>query len=61
MVQQANKQTSYICGPWFNMYLSDRVPVVMNYNPFLAFKPEERPGYSDPVIRATNTLVSSLR
>ncbi|KAK8719421.1 hypothetical protein OTU49_014043, partial [Cherax quadricarinatus] len=58
---KANKHTSYISDPWFDMYLSDRVPVVLNYNPFMAFHPEERPGYSDPVIRATNTLVSSLR
>ncbi|XP_063860409.1 carnitine O-palmitoyltransferase 2, mitochondrial-like isoform X2 [Scylla paramamosain] len=60
-IDKANKHTSYICGPWFDMYLSDRVPVVLNYNPFLAFHPEERPGLSDPVIRVTNTLVSSLR
>ncbi|XP_045616740.2 carnitine O-palmitoyltransferase 2, mitochondrial isoform X1 [Procambarus clarkii] len=58
---KANKHTSYISGPWFDMYLSDRVPVLLNYNPFLAFHPEERPGYSDPVVRATNILVSSLR
>ncbi|KAK4298498.1 hypothetical protein Pmani_029164 [Petrolisthes manimaculis] len=58
---KANKHTSYITGPWFNMYLSDRVPVVLNYNPFMAFTPETRPGYSHPVIRASNMLVSSLR
>ncbi|CAL4150213.1 unnamed protein product, partial [Meganyctiphanes norvegica] len=57
----ANKHTSYISKPWFDMYLSDRVPIVLNYNPFLAFKPEERPGYNDVVIRATNILVSSMR
>ncbi|XP_068240394.1 carnitine O-palmitoyltransferase 2, mitochondrial isoform X4 [Palaemon carinicauda] len=56
-----NKHTSYISGPWFDMYLSDRVPVVLNYNPFLAFWPEERPGYGDPVVRATNILISSMR
>ncbi|MPC13783.1 Carnitine O-palmitoyltransferase 2, mitochondrial [Portunus trituberculatus] len=60
-IDKANKHTSYISGPWFDMYLSDRVPVVLNYNPFLGFHPEERPGLSDPVIRVTNTLVSSLR
>lgn len=58
---KANKHTSYISGPWFDMYLRDRVPVVLNYNPFLAFHPEERPGYSDPIIRATNILISSIR
>nr|AXY87732.1 carnitine O-palmitoyltransferase 2 [Eriocheir sinensis] len=58
---KANKHTSYISGPWFDMYLSDRAPLVLNYNPFLALSPEERPGYADPLIRATNTLVASLR
>ncbi|KAK7074876.1 Carnitine O-palmitoyltransferase 2, mitochondrial [Halocaridina rubra] len=58
---KANKHTSYISEPWFDMYLKDRVPIVLNYNPFLAFWPEERPGYGDPVIRATNILVSSMR
>lgn len=58
---KANKHTSYISGPWFDMYLSDRVPVVLNYNPFMAFCPEERQGYGDPVIRASNILVSSMR
>ncbi|XP_027219853.1 carnitine O-palmitoyltransferase 2, mitochondrial isoform X1 [Penaeus vannamei] len=60
-LDKANKHTSYISGPWFDMYLRDRVPVVLNYNPFLAFLPEEKPGYSDPVIRASNILVSSMR
>ncbi|MCL4130448.1 UNVERIFIED_CONTAM: hypothetical protein GTU68_020676, partial [Idotea baltica] len=58
---KVNKHTSYISAPWFDMYLSDRAPVVLNYNPFLAFQPEERPGYGDPVIRASNILISSMR
>ncbi|RXG55633.1 hypothetical protein Avbf_18082 [Armadillidium vulgare] len=36
-----NKHTSYISGPWFDMYLSDRAPIVLNYNPFLALYPDE--------------------
>ncbi|KAL7647982.1 UNVERIFIED_CONTAM: hypothetical protein RMT77_001598 [Armadillidium vulgare] len=56
-----NKHTSYISGPWFDMYLSDRAPIVLNYNPFLALYPDERPGYNDPVIRTSNMLISSLR
>ncbi len=33
-----NKHTSYISKPWFDMYLSDRRSIVLNYNPFVAFK-----------------------
>uniref|UniRef100_A0A2P2I894 Carnitine O-palmitoyltransferase 2 n=1 Tax=Hirondellea gigas TaxID=1518452 RepID=A0A2P2I894_9CRUS len=55
-----NKHTNYISKPWFDMYLSDRAPVVLNYNPFLAFLPPE-PGMANPVMRATNLLVSSAR
>ena len=33
-----NKHTSYISGPWFDMYLESRLPLVLNYNPFIAFK-----------------------
>ena len=36
-MDKANKQTSYISEPWFDMYLSDRQPIVVNYNPFMAF------------------------
>lgn len=60
-LDKANKHTSYISGYWFDMYLSDRASIVLNYNPFLAFHPEQRPGLSDPVIRVTNTIVASLR
>ena len=35
---RANKHTSYISKPWFNMYLSDKKSLVLNYNPFMAFK-----------------------
>lgn len=30
---KANKHTSYISGPWYAMYLEDRVPLPINYNP----------------------------
>jgi len=59
------KGTSYISAPWFDMYLSDRQPLPINYNPALVF-------VEDPVIdslpkprrqltRTTNLLVSALR
>ena len=42
-----NKHTSYISGPWFDMYLKSRLPLVLNYNPFIAFK--EDPDIKDQV------------
>ncbi|KAA0198979.1 hypothetical protein HAZT_HAZT010761 [Hyalella azteca] len=55
-----NKHTNYVSEPWFDMYLKDRASVVLNYNPFLAFKFPEPP-MNDPLLRATNMLVSSAR
>ena len=28
-----NKHTSYISAPWYKMYLADRQPLPINYNP----------------------------
>ena len=42
-----NKHTSYISGPWFDMYLESRLPLLLNYNPFIAFK--EDPDIKDQV------------
>ncbi|ALC43004.1 CG2107 [Drosophila busckii] len=57
----ANKHTSYISEPWFDMYLADRAPLPLNYNPLLVMKPDERPQYQQQVARATNLIISSLR
>ncbi|CAB3375686.1 Hypothetical predicted protein [Cloeon dipterum] len=43
------------------MYLKDRVPLPINYNPILVLVNDPKPGYNDQVIRATNMLISSLR
>ncbi|KAM4721091.1 carnitine O-palmitoyltransferase 2, mitochondrial [Rhinophrynus dorsalis] len=56
-----NKLTSYISGPWFDMYLSARDPIVLNFNPFMSFTPDPKPGYNDQLIRATNITVSAMR
>lgn len=56
-----NKHTSYISEPWFDMYLKDRAPLPINYNPLLMFKPDERPEYNNLLIRASNFIISSLR
>lgn len=56
-----NKHTSYISGPWFDMYLTARDSVVLNFNPFMAFNPDPKSEYNDQLIRATNMTVSAVR
>ncbi|KAF0873884.1 carnitine O-palmitoyltransferase 2, mitochondrial [Crocuta crocuta] len=56
-----NKHTSYISGPWFDMYLSARDPIVLNFNPFMAFSPDPKSEYNDQLTRATNLTVSAVR
>lgn len=58
---KGNKHTSYISRPWFDMYLRSRLPLPLNFNPFLALKNDPRPEYNDQLTRATNLVVSSLR
>lgn len=60
-VDRSNKGTSYICKPWSEMYLSSRLPVSLNFNPFLAWRRDSRPEYNDQLIRATNMVTTSLR
>ena len=57
----ANKHTSYISEPWFDMYLRDRKPLPINYNPFLVFSPEDKQQYNGQLIKATNLILSSMR
>ncbi|KAE8610251.1 hypothetical protein XENTR_v10012059 [Xenopus tropicalis] len=63
LVQQdkQNKHTSYISGPWFDMYLCARESIVLNFNPFISFTPDPRPDYNRQLIRATNMTVSAMR
>ncbi|XP_061540089.1 carnitine O-palmitoyltransferase 2, mitochondrial isoform X1 [Phycodurus eques] len=56
-----NKHTSYISGPWFDMYLSARQPVVLNFNPFVSFNPDPEGGYNEQLVRASNMTCSALR
>ncbi|XP_076859978.1 carnitine O-palmitoyltransferase 2, mitochondrial [Brachyhypopomus gauderio] len=56
-----NKHTSYISAPWFDMYLSARESVVLNFNPFMSFNPDPKPEYNDQLIRATNIVCSAVR
>ncbi|XP_063057359.1 carnitine O-palmitoyltransferase 2, mitochondrial [Engraulis encrasicolus] len=56
-----NKHTSYISAPWFDMYLSSRDSVVLNFNPFMSFNPDPKPEYNDQLLRATNMVCSAVR
>nr|XP_021182304.2 carnitine O-palmitoyltransferase 2, mitochondrial [Helicoverpa armigera] len=56
-----NKHTSYISEYWFDLYLRDRVPLPINYNPMIVFQNDVRPEYNDQLIRSANILISSVR
>lgn len=56
-----NKNTSYISEPWFDMYLRDRTPLPINYNPVLVFENHPKPEYDNQLIKATNMIIDSLR
>lgn len=58
---KANKHTSYISEYWFDLYLRDRVPLPINYNPLIVFQYDTKPGYNDQLIRSTNLLTSAVR
>ncbi|XP_076750877.1 carnitine palmitoyltransferase 2 isoform X2 [Xylocopa sonorina] len=56
-----NRHTSYISEPWFDMYLRDRKPLPINYNPFIVLEPASNPEFNIQLVKATNLLLSSLR
>ncbi|KAL3913718.1 MAG: hypothetical protein SGPRY_007883 [Prymnesium sp.] len=39
-----SRYSSYISEPWFDLYLTDRRPLLLNYNPQLTFRDEEGEG-----------------
>nr|NP_001007448.1 carnitine O-palmitoyltransferase 2, mitochondrial [Danio rerio]AAH85392.1 Carnitine palmitoyltransferase II [Danio rerio]AAI64562.1 Cpt2 protein [Danio rerio] len=60
-LDKKNKHTSYISAPWFDMYLSARESIVLNFNPFMSFNPDPKPEYNDQLVRATNMVCSAVR
>ncbi|KAK3908474.1 Carnitine O-palmitoyltransferase 2, mitochondrial [Frankliniella fusca] len=56
-----DKHTSYISEPWFDMYLRDRVPLPINYNPLLVFIDDPKKEFNTQLVRTSNLLISSLR
>ncbi|XP_051164325.1 carnitine O-palmitoyltransferase 2, mitochondrial-like isoform X2 [Leptopilina boulardi] len=56
-----NRHTSYISEYWYDMYLRDRKPLPINYNPILVYNQETDERYNDQLVKATNLIVSSIR
>lgn len=54
-----NKHTSYISGPWFDMYLKYRDSIVLNHNPFILTTDD--PNTTDQLTRATKLIHAALR
>uniref|UniRef100_A0A0N5C0Z0 Carn_acyltransf domain-containing protein n=1 Tax=Strongyloides papillosus TaxID=174720 RepID=A0A0N5C0Z0_STREA len=55
---KANKHTSYISEPWFDMYLSSRLPCPVNFNPFMMYAPDKDTDQNNQLTRATNFVIS---
>uniref|UniRef100_A0A6G1S4I7 Carnitine O-palmitoyltransferase 2, mitochondrial n=1 Tax=Aceria tosichella TaxID=561515 RepID=A0A6G1S4I7_9ACAR len=55
------KHTSYINDFWFNMYLSSRVPLPLNFNPFMVWRDAPTSDLNHQLVRSTNFLVSACR
>ncbi|XP_044513580.1 carnitine O-palmitoyltransferase 2, mitochondrial-like [Gracilinanus agilis] len=60
-LDRKNSHTSYISGPWLDMYLSARDPIVINSNPFLILKRDPQESYNRQIMRATNLVVSAMK
>lgn len=58
---KVNNHTSYISEPWFSMYLTDRSPLPVNYNPILIMNHDKKPEYNDQLLRTANIIISSMR
>lgn len=56
---KSNPSESYISKDWFDLYLQDRQPLPINYNPTLVTRAD--PTKSDGVLRAAFWLASSAR
>ncbi|KAL6738453.1 hypothetical protein Aduo_012000 [Ancylostoma duodenale] len=56
-----HKDTSYICEPWFDMYLRSRLPCPVNYNPFMMYAPDPNARFNHQLSRATNFAISFAR
>lgn len=58
---EANKHTSYINQWWLEMYLNDRQPIVINYNPQIKLKEDPTPAKNAQNQRAASLIASTVR
>ncbi|KAJ1363183.1 hypothetical protein KIN20_022990 [Parelaphostrongylus tenuis] len=56
-----HKDTSYICEPWFDIYLRSRLPCPVNFNPFMMYAPDPAAKYNHQLSRSTNFAISFAR
>lgn len=57
----ANKHTSYINQWWLEMYLTDRQPIVINYNPQIKLKEDPVAAKNSQSQRAASLIASTVR
>lgn len=57
----ANKHTSYINAWWLDMYLTDRQPLVINYNPQIKLKADPVAAKNAQSQRAASLIASTVR
>nr|XP_039258344.1 carnitine O-palmitoyltransferase 2, mitochondrial-like [Styela clava] len=57
----ANQHTNYISKPWFDMYLESRLPLPLNYNPFMVINRDANEALNNQLVRSTNLIISTLR
>ncbi|XP_074596788.1 carnitine O-palmitoyltransferase 2, mitochondrial-like [Brevipalpus obovatus] len=55
------KHTSYIADDWTDSYLSSRVPLPLNFNPFLILQDDPDYRFNSPCVKASNYIISCLR
>lgn len=55
------KISLFFPAPWFDMYLSARESVVLNFNPFISFNPDPKPENNNQLVRSANMVCSAVR
>jgi carnitine O-palmitoyltransferase 2 len=58
---KANKHTSFISAPWYEMYLQDRAPLPLNYNPQITLNDNVNPEKNKQAERAASLVTAALR
>ena len=58
---KANKHTSYISEPWFDMYLKDRRPVAFTHNPGIALADDPRPQFANGGFQLLDLIITELK